>query len=43
MLTTISEEAREEGIDVRAHYHPLHQSSAERRYCRVSGDLPVTD
>jgi dTDP-4-amino-4,6-dideoxygalactose transaminase len=34
---------RMRGVAASAHYVPLHESPAGRRYGRVSGDLPVTE
>jgi dTDP-4-amino-4,6-dideoxygalactose transaminase len=32
-----------EGVVAYSHYQPLHSAPAGRKYCRVHGELPVTD
>jgi dTDP-4-amino-4,6-dideoxygalactose transaminase len=36
-------EMKSRGISAIFHYVPLHRSPAGLRYCRTSGELPVTD
>ena len=40
---TVLSEMRRRGISAIFHYVPLHSSPAGLRYCRTSGELPVTD
>ncbi len=40
---TVLSEMRRRGVSAIFHYVPLHSSPAGLRYCRTSGELPVTD
>jgi len=40
---TVLAEMKRCGVSAIFHYVPLHRSPAGLRYCRVSGELPVTD
>lgn len=39
----VLEELRQNGVNAVFHYIPLHSSPAGKRYCRVHGDMPVTN
>jgi dTDP-4-amino-4,6-dideoxygalactose transaminase len=41
--TALIRELDRQGINAVFHYVPLHTSAAGRRYCRIAGDLSVTD
>lgn len=39
----VLEELKQNGVNAVFHYVPLHSSPAGKRYCRVHGDMPVTN